>query len=45
MPLFWPVAEVKPEAAQLGVDDAGLEVGRGPKDHGIGRPFVARSAS
>jgi hypothetical protein len=28
-----------PEAAQRGVEDAGLEVGPEPKDHGTGRPF------
>jgi len=36
---FGPGPRSSPEAAQRGVEDAGLEVGRGPKDHMAGRPF------
>jgi hypothetical protein len=38
---FWPWSRSSPEAAQRGVEDAGLEVGRGQKDHAAG-PSLCR---
>jgi hypothetical protein len=38
---FGPGPRSSPEAAQRGVEDAGLEVGPGPEDNGACRPFAA----